>query len=518
MRRIAPTGLVAPSSWATEVVERNVALRAPCSTSDVGVASITSRPPWNLEHRFIFKRRPARGAGRSKRPLARTAWSSDTNSWHAALHEREINQVVATRKPVRGEVPFNDGVRPALPRLSARAGFGSDGEARIAGTSARRHRSSTSSSKASCSRPIAARTSSSRRSRTSCAIRSRRSATRSSCCSSHERPSRPGARSREMIERQVKHMVRLVDDLLDVSRITRGKIELRKRARRACGASLDDALETSAPADRRRAGHRSIVELPGEPTAWSMPIRLRLAQVFANLLDNAAKYTRPAARIALTCASSGDDVAVSVRDNGIGIATEALPRVFDLFTQVHPSDRIKPAASASASRWCAVWSSCTAAASRCAAKACDRAASSSCTLPRPWPPRLRAPQAGERRARRRRPPPARAGRRRQSRRRRQPGDAARAASVHRGARGVRRPAGARALESFEPAVALLDIGMPGMDGYEVGARMRASPPGPRTPCSSRSPAGARTRTRARARDAGFDEHLTKPVDPDLLAA
>ncbi len=133
-----------------------------------------------------------------------------------------------------------------------------------------------------------------------------------------------------IMERQVDHLVRLVDDLLEVSRISHGKIELKKERCDLAGI-IRHAVETSQP-HIQAAGQRLTVELPSSPvTLDADPVRL--AQVFANLLNNAAKYTKNGGSIWLKAERSGDEVIVSVRDNGMGISAEMLPRVFDLFTQ-----------------------------------------------------------------------------------------------------------------------------------------------------------------------------------------
>ena len=135
----------------------------------------------------------------------------------------------------------------------------------------------------------------------------------------------------DMLERQVDQMVRLVDDLLEVSRITRGKIELR-RERVDLGAVIRSALETSKPLiDAAR--HELTVGLPTEPL-WLDADPVRLAQVFSNLLNNAAKYTEPGGRIWINTNRYNDQVVVSVCDTGIGISPEKIPRVFNLFAQL----------------------------------------------------------------------------------------------------------------------------------------------------------------------------------------
>jgi PAS domain S-box-containing protein len=138
----------------------------------------------------------------------------------------------------------------------------------------------------------------------------------------------------EMIERQVHHMVRLVDDLLDVSRITRGKIDLRLE-RVDLGAVIRQAIDTSRPAIEN-ARHKLTMTLPMQ-TIWLNADPIRLAQVFGNLLNNACKYSEPEGRITLTAEVQEHEVAISVKDTGIGIPAKMLPRVFDLFTQVDQS-------------------------------------------------------------------------------------------------------------------------------------------------------------------------------------
>jgi PAS domain S-box-containing protein len=134
----------------------------------------------------------------------------------------------------------------------------------------------------------------------------------------------------DVIDRQVYQMTRLVDDLLDVSRITRGKIELRKE-RVELAAIVNSAVEASRPLIET-SGHELLITVPEK----SIPLDVdptRLSQVLSNLLNNAAKYTAHAGRISLTAEQHGDHVQVSVKDTGIGISAEMLPRVFDMFTQ-----------------------------------------------------------------------------------------------------------------------------------------------------------------------------------------
>jgi len=138
----------------------------------------------------------------------------------------------------------------------------------------------------------------------------------------------------EVIDRQVHQMTRLVDDLLDVSRITRGKIELR-RERVELAAVVSSAVEASRPLIEK-LGHELIVSLPPQPVQLDAD-PTRLAQVLSNLLNNAAKYTDNAGRIRLTAEVQNHHLLIRVKDSGIGIPAEMLPRVFEMFTQVDRS-------------------------------------------------------------------------------------------------------------------------------------------------------------------------------------
>jgi signal transduction histidine kinase/DNA-binding response OmpR family regulator len=137
---------------------------------------------------------------------------------------------------------------------------------------------------------------------------------------------------RDVIERQVVQMVRLVDDLLDISRITRGKIDL-QRAPVELATIVAHAVETSKPLIDSR-GHQLAVALPAHPV-WVNGDLARLAQVLTNLLNNAAKYTEQAGQIWITARHEGNSAIISVRDTGSGIPSDMLTAIFDLFTQVN---------------------------------------------------------------------------------------------------------------------------------------------------------------------------------------
>jgi PAS domain S-box-containing protein len=156
----------------------------------------------------------------------------------------------------------------------------------------------------------------------------------------HHGPPDSGAqRVHELIERQVQHLVRLIDDLLDVSRISRGKLQLRKE-RVPLAAVLERALEVARPLIER-AGHDLEVSLPPQPIHLDAD-PVRLAEVFSNLLDNACKFTERGGRIRLSVACDGTEVAVRVADSGIGITPEHLDGIFDMFVQLPATaDRVR---------------------------------------------------------------------------------------------------------------------------------------------------------------------------------
>jgi CheY-like chemotaxis protein/two-component sensor histidine kinase len=140
--------------------------------------------------------------------------------------------------------------------------------------------------------------------------------------------------ARRIMERQVEQMVRLIDDLLDLSRISRGKIELR-RERVELASIVRSALEISQPIIQQ-AGHHLILTLPPDPIVVEADVT-RLAQVFANLLNNAAKYTEKGGRIWFTVTCREEEVLVSVKDTGVGIPPQMLSKVFEMFAQVDKS-------------------------------------------------------------------------------------------------------------------------------------------------------------------------------------
>ncbi|HYX63117.1 MAG TPA: ATP-binding protein [Burkholderiales bacterium] len=316
---------------------------------------------------------------------------------------------------------------------------------------------------------------------------------------------------RQMMERQVGHLVRLVDDLLEMSRISRGTLELR-RSRVAVNDMVRHALETSQPL-LKAARHQLSVALPGEPL-WVDGDPVRLAQILANLLNNAAKYTAPGGRIAVVARKREGFVEVAVRDNGPGVAPEALPRLFEMFARGGGPDRGGQGGlgiGLALSRRLAEMHGGSLGAK---SEGPGRGAEFMLTLPLAAPP-----QPGEV------SPPTPAA---QLPARRilvvdDNRDAAESLSLvlkFLGADVQVANDGRQALDAFQsyrPAVVFLDIGMPGMDGYEVARRMRAQQDGARPAIIALTGWGQQT-DRQRAREAGFDHHLVKPADLGALQA
>jgi CheY-like chemotaxis protein len=315
-----------------------------------------------------------------------------------------------------------------------------------------------------------------------------------------------------VIDRQVQHMALLLDDLLDISRVTRGTLVLRPQPTELASV-IDAAVETVRPIIDDKH-HALSVEIPQDPVQFTAD-PLRIAQVLSNLLTNAAKYTDPEGRIGLYASCDSDEVVIRVADNGIGISAEALPRVFDMFAQVQSNrDRSEGGLGiglALAKGLIELHSGVIEARSA----GLGRGSEFTVRLPRrpvteqPQPPSGTAPATHV-------TTPQRvlvADDNRDS------GktlaallriDGHEVMVVHDG------PGALSAFEAFQPEVALLDIGMPGLNGYEVALRMRRSPSGAPLKLIAITGWGQES-DKERAFAAGFDHHLTKPVDPQRLA-
>jgi PAS domain S-box-containing protein len=318
--------------------------------------------------------------------------------------------------------------------------------------------------------------------------------------------------ARAMMERQLTHLIRLVDDLLEVSRISRGKIDLR-RAPLELATVVLSAVETTRPAIE--AGrHKLDISLPARPLTVDADF-VRLAQVLANLLNNAAKYTDPGGEISLAVRGEGGEAVISVRDNGVGIPAELLPRVFDMFAQV---DRTLERAQGGLGIGLALAKSLVEMHGGTIQVESEGPGKGSEFIVRlPASASAERPGAGD--------TPFRFV---QARTRRRVlvvddnVDAAQTLGLLLGEMGCEvqiAHGGAAAIEAARsgrpPQIVLLDISMPGVDGYKVVRQLRQDLAFRDVPFIAVTGLG-READRERAREAGFNEHLVKPVAPEAL--
>lgn len=332
-------------------------------------------------------------------------------------------------------------------------------------------------------------------------------------------------RTRAIMERQIAHLTRLVDDLLDVSRISRGKLELRLEPIRLADA-ISSAAETSRPVllDRQ---HVFRITMPEQPIAITADL-VRLSQAFTNLLNNAAKYTPEGGSVELQVSADAQGVTVSIEDNGIGVPEHLSTRIFDMFVQGEPSPetpqaqgglgigltlvrkivemhggsiRAESRSDGPGSRFI-VWLP-------VADAAATPAAAESGTAQAAAPAPVRHPEGVF-----------------EPRRILVTDDNVDAAVTLASLLGMLghevRTAhdGTEAIEvtaAFRPDIIFLDIGMPRMDGYEACRRIRALGQVP-APVVVALTGWGQADDKRKAQEAGFDHHFTKPVDPARLEA
>jgi signal transduction histidine kinase/ActR/RegA family two-component response regulator len=320
--------------------------------------------------------------------------------------------------------------------------------------------------------------------------------------------------ARGVLERQVQHMVRLVDDLLDVSRITRGKINLQIEMVDMTTV-VDRAVETCRPLlDAHK--HDLSISLPPE-RLWVRGDPARLAQVVGNLLNNAAKYTKEGGRVCLTVAHEADQMVLLVQDTGIGISPEMLPHIFELFMQGDRSlDRSQGGLGIGLTLVRQLIELHQGSVQARSAGA-NQGSEFLVRLPLVSQEQIPAPSANG------------ASETPQ-------GDVRRRILLVDdnvdGANGLAKllemnghevhvaydgPTGIQAAKALSPDVILLDIGLPGMDGYEVARQLREQPDLKLVPLIAVS-GYAREEDRERSKQAGFDYHLVKPLDPQTLPA
>jgi PAS domain S-box-containing protein len=313
-----------------------------------------------------------------------------------------------------------------------------------------------------------------------------------------------------VIERQVTHMALLLDDLLDIGRITQGKLRLKKKLV-ALADVVGAAIESARPLLDAK-NHELTVQLPPEAIVLEAD-PLRLAQILSNLLMNAAKYSDPGSRIEIAAAREGSTLSLSVKDDGIGIAPEHLDGIFDMFAQI---EGVGGRSDGGLGIGLALVKGLTELHGGSVA-ACSEGLGRGSRFVLHFPLAPREPEASQEAAN----PASNARDRRKLLIVDDNRDAAESLAMllEMAGHDVRvAHLGRTALsfaQTFRPDVALLDIGMPDLSGYEVARGLRQQPWAGRLQLIAITGWG-QEEDRRRAADAGFDQHLTKPIDPAHL--
>ncbi|MDQ3287453.1 MAG: PAS domain-containing protein [Pseudomonadota bacterium] len=470
---------------------------------------------FDLEHRAIYANEALMKTWGVGDVRGKTWTELGYEQWHADLHDREIDQVIATNAPVRGEIPFTGTNGRRVYDYIFAPVLGAGGEVvAVAGTT----------------RDITARQAAEQaiREHARALAESDRAKDDFLATLSHElrNPLAPLRNSIEllrmigsdnpklapihpMMERQVNHLVRLVDDLLEMSRISRGTLSLR-RERVMLSSIVRNAVETSEPLISA-ARHELVVEVPEQPL-WLEGDQVRLAQILSNLLNNAARYTEDGGHILVRARREDDHAVISVIDNGMGMTAEALPRMFEMFSR---GDRDSSRSQGGLGIGLALSLRLTRMHKGTLKAYSDGIGKGSCfTVQLP----LAKASAEEPAA------PLPTPKKLEQTRilvvddNHDAGDSLGQILGMLGAQVRVARDGAEALDVFSayrPEVVLLDIGMPGMNGYEVARTLRSRHPG--NPATLVALTGwGQEEDRRRAVEAGFDLHLLKPADINAL--
>lgn len=426
------------------------------------------------------------------------------------MHDREIDQVRATKKPIRGEVPFEGTNGRRIYDYIFVPVIGADGEVEaVAGTT----RDVTDRQTMEQELRDAGRKKDEFIALLAHELRNPLAPIRNGLQVMRLAPDDFAAvgEARDMMDRQLSHMVRLIDDLLDISRINRNKMELR-RTRLLLADVISSAVETARPAVEE-AGHDLVVSIPGSPVYLDADLT-RLSQVFSNLLTNSSKYTPPGGRIWLSAEKRRGEVMVSVRDTGIGIPPESLAFIFDMFSQV---DRTIERSTGGLGIGLALVKGLVEMHGGTVKAESDgqgKGSTFTVTLPVVAHRSEHAPEAADNGQ-------AIAG----SARRvlvvddNRDGSESLAMMLRLLGNEVRTAndgvAAVGLAESFRPEVILMDVGMPRMNGLDATRRIREHPWGKAIAIIALTGWG-QDNDRERSREAGCDGHLVKPVDlPDL---
>ncbi|MDG3004778.1 hybrid sensor histidine kinase/response regulator [Paludisphaera mucosa] len=472
---------------------------------------------FGLDHRFLYANEALLQMwGRTREDaLGKNCLELGYEPWHAEMHDGEIERVAATRRPIRGEVPFAGTNGRRIYDYIFVPVIGKDGRVvAVAGTTrdVTERRQAEQEIREQAER---LRENDRRKDEFLAMLAHELRNPLSAIGNAVTLTTRSGLQehigwSMGVVTRQMRHLTRLIDDLLDVSRINRGKIELRRELVDLTSI-LAAAAATAKPSMEERGHTLEVATSHGG--LWADVDPTRIEQVVVNLLSNAAKYSENGGLIALRARNEGDEVVVSVRDRGVGIPPETLPQMFELFAQ---GDRSLARSEGGLGIGLTVVKKLVEMhGGTVDARSEGRGKGSEFTirLPRAARPVAAAPEGTA---------PAEGGR--------IPSrilvvednvDAAwgmaqllkllghDVAVAHDGPQGIEKA------KEHRPEFVLLDIGLPGMDGYEVASRLRREPSCKDAVIIAISGYG-RDEDRRRSKEAGFDHHLIKPLDHDVL--
>lgn len=470
---------------------------------------------FGLDHRFIYANKVllAMWGQTWDEAIGKNCLELGYEPWHAAMHDREIDQVIATRQPIRGEVPFNgtNGLRVYEYIFTPVLGLDGEVEA-IAGTT----RDITERKQAEEGLLAANRRKDEFLAMLAHELRNPLApiAAAAEVLQMRAFDEQMTQRTSQIITRQVKHMIDLVDDLLDVSRVTRGLVKISKSPL-DLKSVVNTAVEQVRPLMEAQ-GHRLMYDLAAEK-AMVMGDQKRLVQIFTNLLNNAAKYTPPHGEIRLGLVVDGDALILSIEDNGIGMSAELQPHVFELFTQ---ADRTTDRTLGGLGIGLALARNLTelhGGTIVCYSAGKALGSTFSVRLPLHDPAAASAEDVGE-------------------------GNSVDATIIqalrilvvddnsdaadtlaqllellgHRTQVAHGGKAALQAMQDFRPQVVLLDLGMPEVDGYQVAAAIR-NDGRLNQPFLAALTGWGSEQDRVKTRAAGFDLHLTKPIDLAVIS-
>ena len=470
---------------------------------------------FDLNHRFTYANKVLLGMwGRTwDDAIGKNCLELGYEPWHAEMHDREIEQVIATRQAIRGEVPFEGAYGRRIYDYIFVPVLGPDGEVEaIAGTT----RDVTDRKLAEQALEDASRRKDEFLAMLAHELRNPLApiSAAAEVLETFALDEKLTKRTSRIISRQVKHMTALVDDLLDVSRVTRGLVTI-SRNPLDLKSVVYNAVEQVRPFIETQR-HHLLFDLAAE-TAYVQGDQKRLVQIVTNLLNNAAKYTPEGGEIHLRLTVEDDMLALSIEDNGIGIAAALQPHVFELFTQ---ADRTSDRTQGGLGIGLALVKNLTelhGGKISCFSDGEGKGSRFTVFLPRHFLAKDEAITARENL-----PETARTGRPLRILVVDDNADAAQMLSLYLGGLGHQvftEHSSKSALERAKlekPDVCILDIGLPEMDGNELARRLRMESETAHALLIALSGYG-QEQDRLNAITAGFDQHLIKPVDASKLS-